>query len=57
MKYRSCLYSTHGHVPESPRVRILVPLTRDVTAEEYAAVSRYVAAELGIDMFDECSYH
>lgn len=56
MKYRSCLYSTHGHVPESPRVRILVPLTRDVTAEEYAAVSRYVAAELGIDMFDECSY-
>ena len=54
MKYRSCLYSTHGHVPEAPRVRILIPLTRDVTAEEYVAISRYVAEELGIDMFDEC---
>lgn len=56
MKYRSCLYSTHGHVPDAPRVRILIPLTRDVTSEEYVAVSRYVAEELGIDMFDECSY-
>jgi len=56
MKYRSCLYSTHGHVPESPRVRVLIPLTRDVTPEEYVAISRYVAEELGIDMFDECSY-
>lgn len=56
MKYRSCLYSTHGHVPEAPRVRVLIPLTRDVTAEEYVAISRYVAEELGIDMFDECSY-
>ena len=56
MKYRSCLYSTHGHVPDAPRVRVLIPLTRDVTSEEYVAVSRYVAEELGIDMFDECSY-
>ncbi len=56
MKYCSCLYSTHGHVPESPRVRVLIPLTRDVTPEEYVAISRYVAEELGIDMFDECSY-
>ena len=28
------LYSTHSHTPESPRVRIVVPLSRDVTAEE-----------------------
>ena len=56
MKYASCFYSTHGHVPEAPRVRVLIPLTRDVTAEEYVAVSRYLAEELGIDMFDECSY-
>ena len=56
MNYCSCLYSTHGHVPDAPRVRILIPLTRDVTSEEYVAISRYVAEELGIDMFDECSY-
>ena len=55
-KYVSCLYTTHGHTPEAPRVRIVVPLTRDITADEYAAITRYFAAEWGIDQFDECSY-
>lgn len=34
----------------------MYPLTRDVTAEEFVAVSRYLAEILGIDYFDECSY-
>ncbi|MCG1024524.1 virulence-associated E family protein [Dehalobacter sp.] len=55
-KYAACLYTTHGHTPEAPRVRIIVPLTRDVTPDEYVAITRYFAAELGIDQFDECSY-
>jgi predicted P-loop ATPase len=55
-KYAACLYSTHGHTPESPRVRIIVPLTRDVTPDEYVAIARFFAAEWGIDQFDECSY-
>jgi putative DNA primase/helicase len=50
------VYSTHGHVPEAPRLRIVAPFTRDVSADEYAAVSRYLAANIGIDMFDECSF-
>ena len=54
--YTSILYSTHSHTPETPRVRILVPLTRDVTPEEYVAVARYLAQSLGMDYFDECSY-
>ena len=54
--YASCLYTTHGHTPEAPRVRVVVPLTRDVTADEYAAISRLFAAEWGIDQFDECSH-
>ena len=54
--YAACIYSTHGHTPEKPRARILVPVTRDMTAEESAAVSRYFAAEWGIDQFDECSF-
>ncbi len=54
--YTSALYTTHSSTPENPRVRILFPLTRDVTPEEYVAVTRYVAQELGIDFFDECSY-
>ena len=54
--YTSVLYSTHSHAPDNPRVRAIFPLTRDVTPEEFVAVSRYVAETLGIDYFDECSY-
>lgn len=53
--YTSVLYSTHSHAPDNPRVRAIFPLTRDVTPEEFVAVSRYVAETLGIDYFDECS--
>ena len=54
--YASCLYSTHGHRPEAPRVRIIVPLLRDVTSDEYAAIARFYANEWGMDCFDACSY-
>lgn len=51
-----CLYSTHRHKPDAPRVRVIVPLTKDVTPDEYTAITRYFAYEWGIDQFDECSY-
>lgn len=54
--YASVLYTTHSSTEEKPRVRIVFPMTRDVTSEEFVAVSRYVAQTLGIDFFDECSY-
>jgi putative DNA primase/helicase len=54
--YTSVLYTTHSHTPDNPRVRVIFPLTRDVTPEEFVAVSRYLAEMLGIDYFDECSY-
>lgn len=54
--YTSVLYTTHGHTPEAPRFRIIIPLTRDVTPDEYQAIARYFAAEWSIDQFDECSY-
>lgn len=54
--YTSFLYTTHSHTPDNPRVRLIFPLTRDITAEEFVAVSRYLAQMLGIDYFDECSY-
>lgn len=55
-RYAACLYTTHGHTPESPRARLVIPLTHDVTPEEYTAIARYFADEWGIDQFDECSY-
>ncbi|GHU52871.1 hypothetical protein AGMMS49975_09630 [Clostridia bacterium] len=50
------IYSTHSHTPKAPRLRIIVPLTRDVTSDKYNAIARYYAESLGIDQFDECSY-
>lgn len=37
-------------------MNIIVPLTRDVTPDEFTAIGRYFAEEWGIDQFDECSY-
>ena len=54
--YGGFLYTTHSHTPENPRVRLGFPMTRDVTPEEYNAVARYLAKDIGIDYIDECSY-
>jgi predicted P-loop ATPase len=53
---RCAVYSTHSHTPESPRLRVVVPLSRDVTPDEYAALSRLVADEIGMDYFDDSTY-
>lgn len=55
-RYAACLYTTHGHTPEAPRCRILVPAKRNMTSDEYVAIARYFADEWGIDQFDICSY-
>lgn len=54
--YQCCIYSTHKHTSENPRLRLIIPLSRDVGEEEYAAVSRMVAKEVGIDLFDDTTY-
>lgn len=50
------MYSTHKHTPESPRYRIVFPLSRNVKPGEYEAVARVVASWLGIDHFDDTTY-
>lgn len=54
--YACCVYSTHKHSPESPRYRLLIPLDREVTPDEYEAISRRIADEIGIDYFDDTTY-
>ena len=49
-------YSTHKHTPEAPRLRLVVPLTRQVDGDEYQAVSRMLASDLGMDLFDDTTY-
>ena len=50
------VYSTHKHTPEKPRLRLIVPLDREVSADEYEAIARKVAEKVGIDYFDDSSY-
>ena len=50
------VYSTHKHTKESPRLRLVIPLSRNVSADEYQAIGRRVASCLGIDKFDDTSY-
>ena len=50
------VYSTHKHTPEKPRLRLVVPLARNVDPDEYQAIGRRIADTLGIDKFDDTSY-
>ena len=50
------LYSTHSHTPNKARLRLVIPLKRPVTPDEYGAVSRKIADDLGIDFFDDTTY-
>lgn len=54
--YASCIYSTHKHTPEKPRLRLIIPLSRNVTADEYQAISRMLAKEIDIEIFDDTTY-
>lgn len=50
------LYSTHSSTPRAPRLRLVIPLARPVTPDEYAAIARRVAGDIGIDLFDDTTY-
>lgn len=52
----AAVYSTHKHTPDKPRLRLVVPLARDVGPDEYQAIGRRIAESLGIDKFDDSSY-
>lgn len=53
---KCCIYSTHKHTPENPRLRLIIPLSREITEDEYPAVGRMVAKDIGIDLFDDTTY-
>lgn len=54
--YDYIIYSTRKHEEEKPRYRLIIPFNRNCTADEYEAVARYIANEIGIDMFDDTTY-
>ena len=50
------LYSTHSHTPEKMRLRLIIPLSRTVTPDEYAAISRRIADEMTLTRFDPTTF-
>lgn len=50
------LHATHKHHKDSPRYRLVMPINRKVTPDEYVAVGRYIAGVLGIDLFDNTTF-
>lgn len=51
-----CMYSTHTHTPDNPRLRLIIPLSRPVLPDEYQCIGRTIADDLGIDQFDDTTY-
>lgn len=54
--HAAAVYSTHKHCPETPRLRLLIPLSREVARDEYQAVARRIAEQIGIEMLDPTTY-
>ena len=54
--FQCYFYSTHKHTKEKPRLRLIIPLSRTVSPDEYSAISRKVASEIGMELFDDTTY-
>ena len=51
-----CVYSTRKHEAARPRLRILLPLSRTCSADEYEPIARRLAAWIGIDLCDPSTF-
>ena len=50
------IHSTHKSTEEKPRHRLIIPLDREVSQEEYQAIARKIAGDLNIDLFDQSTF-
>lgn len=52
MDIKCCVHSTRKHTNDNPRIRVLILLDRTVTGEEYEAIARIIADDIGMEFFD-----
>ena len=52
----AAVHATHTHTDASPRLRLIIPLSRNVSIDEYEAIARRVAADLDINQFDPTTF-
>jgi predicted P-loop ATPase len=55
-KCAAVIHATHKSTPQKPRYRLIMPLDRPVSAEEYMAISRKVAEKIGMQYFDGSTF-
>lgn len=56
-EWAALVYSTHKHTPETPRLRFIIPLSRDVSPEEYEAIARKIADDyLSMEWADDTTF-
>ena len=56
MPYLTIVYSTRKHTPEKPRYRIIIMLKHPVSPEQHSAISRKLAEQIGMEMFDKTTF-
>ena len=50
------IYSTRSHTEARPRLRVILPADRALTADEYEPVARKLASVIGIDLCDPTTF-
>lgn len=50
------VYSTRKHEESKPRLRVLIPLNRTATADEYGPLARKLASIIGIELCDPTTF-
>lgn len=51
-----CIYSTRKHMPSAPRLRVLLPLDRTCSVDEYEPCARRMAEWIGMSMADASTF-
>lgn len=51
-----CIYSTRKHTQAKPRLRVIIPLDRTVTPDEYEPIARRIAQQIGIECADKTTF-
>lgn len=54
--YAFVVHSTAKHCADTPRLRLVFPLDKDIHPDKYEPVARYIANQLGMDMFDDTTF-
>jgi len=54
--FAAVIHSTHKHSEEAPRYRLIIPVSRELSRDEYMAVGRKIAGDLNIELFDKTTF-